>query len=145
MRLDLSIEELFPVPVARVWHAFTDPQMLDRWLMASDGFEAKVGTRFVLRDEPRPGFRGYVECEVLELSPPHRMVWSWSSSDDSVPTQVVIELEEHGEGTRLKLRHTGDVDERTVRGTSEGWSRKLRELAESLGEPTPAPREETVE
>jgi hypothetical protein len=30
-----------------------------------------------------------------------------------------------------------------VRGTSEGWPRKLRQLAEILGEPIPAPREET--
>jgi uncharacterized protein YndB with AHSA1/START domain len=100
--------------------------------MATDDFEAKVGARFTLRDEPRPGFRGYVECQVLELSPPHRMVWSWSSTDDGAPTRLVIELEAHGDGTRLRLRHTGEADERTVRGTNEGWTRKLGQLAEAL-------------
>lgn len=70
MRLDVSMEELFPVPVARVWHALTDAQMISRWLMATSDFEPTVGTRFILRDQQRPGFRGYVECEVLELSPP---------------------------------------------------------------------------
>jgi hypothetical protein len=32
--------------------------MINCWLMATDDFEAKVGARFTLRDEPRPGFRG---------------------------------------------------------------------------------------
>ena len=134
MRLDVSMEELFPAPLDRVWHALTDPQMINRWLMATDDFEAKVGTRFTLRDGPRPGFRGYIACEVLELSPPHRMVWSWSSTDESGPTRLVIELEAHGDGTRLTLRHTGDADERTVRGTNEGWVFKLGVLAEALVE-----------
>ena len=132
MRLDISMQELFPVPVERVWHALTDAQMINHWLMATDDFEAKVGARFTLRDEPRPGFRGYVECQVLELSPPHRMVWSWSSADGAAPTRLVIELEAHGQGTRLTLRHTGDADERTVRGTTDGWTHKLGQLAEAL-------------
>jgi uncharacterized protein YndB with AHSA1/START domain len=100
MRLDISMEKLFPVPVERVWHALTDSQMINRWLMATDDFEARVGARFTLRDEPQPGFRGYVECQVLELSPPHRMVWSWSSTEGAAPTRLVIELAPLGSPTR---------------------------------------------
>jgi uncharacterized protein YndB with AHSA1/START domain len=139
MRLEISMEELFPVPIGTVWQALTDSQMINRWLMSTNDFEAKVGARFTLRDQPRPGFRGYVECQVLELSPPHRMVWSWSSAEDFAPTRLVIELESSGEGTRMTLRHTGEADERTVRGTTEGWPRKLGQLAEALGA-GPAPR-----
>ena len=79
--------------------------------------------------------RGYVECQVLELSPPHRMVWSWLSVDGGEPTRLVIELEARGDATRLKLRHTGEADERTVRGTTEGWVYKLGVLAEALTAP----------
>jgi uncharacterized protein YndB with AHSA1/START domain len=135
MRLDVSVERRFAASVESVWHALTDPQVINRWLMATDDFEAKVGTRFTLRDEPHPSFRGYIECEVLELSPPNRMVWSWLSTDDGAPTRVVIELEAEGQGTRVTLRHTGDTDELTVQGTTAGWPRKLGELAEALGEP----------
>jgi uncharacterized protein YndB with AHSA1/START domain len=141
MRLDISMEELFPVPVQRVWHALTDSQMINRWLMRTEDFEAKVGTRFTLRHEPRPGFRGYVECQVLELAPPHRMVWSWSSVEGGAPTRLVIELEAHGDATRLTLRHTGDADERTVRGTTEGWAYKLGVLAEALAAAEDSPRQ----
>jgi uncharacterized protein YndB with AHSA1/START domain len=136
MRLDISMEELFPAPVELVWHALTDAQMIGRWLMSTEDFEAKVGTRFILREAPVPGFRGYVECEVLELSPPHRMVWSWLTTDAGAPTRLVIELQATGEGTRLTLRHTGESDEREVRGTNEGWIRKLGALAETLAAPS---------
>jgi uncharacterized protein YndB with AHSA1/START domain len=132
MRLDVSREELFPVPVQRVWHALTDRQMINRWLMETDDFQPRVGARFTLRHEPRPGHRGYVECEVLELSPPHRMVWSWLSDESPTPTRLVIELEAHGQATRLILRHTGDAAEHTVKATGAGWVQKLAELGEAL-------------
>ena len=134
MKLDISMEELYPAPVARVWHALTDPRMIERWLMRPAGYEAKVGTRFALGDPPRADCRGHVECEVLELSPPHRMVWSWRSVDDPATTRLVIELEADEQGTRLTLRHTGESDERTVRKTTGGWTSKLGALTELITE-----------
>jgi uncharacterized protein YndB with AHSA1/START domain len=134
MRLDVAIEELLPVPVERAWHALTDRKMLGRWLMNSDDFEATVGTRFTLRDEPRADCRAQVECEVLEITPPKRMVWSWRGAEDPATTRLVIELDSHESGTLLTLRHTGEADERTVRGTTAGWTQKLRQLAAMLSE-----------
>jgi uncharacterized protein YndB with AHSA1/START domain len=128
--MDIAMEELFPVSIELVWRALTDPRLIGSWLMATDGFEAKVGSRFTLREEPREDCRGHVECEVLELSPPHRMVWSWRGADDPATTRLVIELQADGQGTRLTLRHTGEADERTVRGTTGGWTDKLGALAE---------------
>ena len=132
MRLDISMEELFPVPIDLVWHALTDPGMIERWLMRPDGYEAKVGARFSLGEPPRADCRGQVECEVLELSPPNRMVWSWRGAEDPTTTRLVIDLEVDARGTRLTLRHTGESDERTVRGTTRGWTDKLGALAELL-------------
>jgi uncharacterized protein YndB with AHSA1/START domain len=132
MRLDISMEELYPVPIERVWHALTDRQMIERWLMRTDGYEAKVGTRFALGEPSGPDCRGHVECEVLELSPPHRMVWSWSNVEDPATTRLVIELEANEQGTRLTLRHTGESSERTVRSTNAGWTVKLEALTELL-------------
>ena len=69
---------------------------------------------------------------MLELSPPHRMVWSWRGAEDPATTRLVIDLEADERGTRLTLRHTGESDERTVRGTTGGWTDKLGALAELL-------------
>ncbi len=126
------MQERFPVPIDRVWHALTDPGMIERWLMTPDGYEAKVGARFTLRETPRADCRGQVECEVLELVPPNRMVWSWRGAEDPTTTRLVIDLEADEGGTRLTLRHTGESDERTVRGTTAGWTDKLGALAELL-------------
>jgi uncharacterized protein YndB with AHSA1/START domain len=126
------MERLFGASVERVWETLTDARMLERWLMSTSGFEARVGTRFTLRDEPREDCRALVDCEVLELSPPHRMVWSWRGADDPATTRVEIELEPAGRGTRLTLRHTGEADERTVAGTTAGWTGKLGALEELL-------------
>ncbi len=134
MRLDISMEELFPVAIDRVWHALTDPDMIERWLMRPDGYEAKVGARFILRENTRADCRGQVggqvECEVLELSPPNRIVWSWRGAEDPTTTRLVFELEVDEPGTRLTLRHTGESDERTVSATTRGWTVKLGALAE---------------
>jgi uncharacterized protein YndB with AHSA1/START domain len=135
VRLDIHMEEILPVPIERVWHALTDASMLERWLMRTQNFEASVGTRFTFHNEPSGDCGAHVECEVLELTPPHRMVWSWLSADDPARTRLVIELERHDQGTRLTLRHTGEADERTLRKTTEGWTSKLRDLAREL---TPA-------
>ena len=132
MRLDISMEELFPVPIDRVWHALTDPGMIERWLMRPDGYEAKVGARFILSETARADCRGQVEGEVLELSPPNRMVWSWRGAEDPTTTRLVIDLEADALGTRLTLRHTGESDERTVSSTTRGWTDKLGALAELL-------------
>lgn len=132
MRLDISMEELFGVPIDCVWHALTDPGMIERWLMTPDGYEAKVGARFILRETQRTDCRGQVQCEVLELSPPNRMVWSWRGAEDPTTTRLVIDLKADERGTRLTLRHTGESDEPTVRGTTDGWTDKLGALAELL-------------
>jgi uncharacterized protein YndB with AHSA1/START domain len=136
MRLDISMEERFPVPIDRVWQALTDPLMIARWLMTPAGYEARVGARFWLREDPhedpREDCAGQVECEVLELVPPRRMVWSWRGVEDPATTRLVIELEAHGATTHLTLRHTGDTDERTARNTTRGWTGKLGALSELL-------------
>ncbi len=139
MRLNIVIEELFPAPVDRVWHALTDTHMLNRWLMTTDDFRAHVGARFTLRGEQLPGDACYVECEVLELSPPHRLVWSWSSAEGGAATRLVIELEAHGRGTRLTLRHTGEADEDAAARTTAGWHEKLGQLAAALRAEHPLP------
>ena len=132
MRLDLSMEGLYPVPIDRVWHALTDPATIERWLMRPDGYEAKVGARFTLSETPRADCAGRVECEVLELSPPHRIVWSWRGAEDPATTRLVIGLEAGERGTRLTLRHAGESDEPTIRGITGGWTDKLGALAKVL-------------
>jgi uncharacterized protein YndB with AHSA1/START domain len=46
-----------------------------------------------------------VRCEVLELDPPRRMVWSWAGGN--IDTTVTFTLEQTAGGTRLRMHQVG--------------------------------------
>lgn len=133
MKLDLDLEAFYPHPVGRVWSALTDRDALAVWLMPSD-FVARVGHRFTFRADPPPGstWRGWTECEVVELTPPSRMVWTWKSTDEDLVSSVVFELVEVPGGTRFRLMHVGESTSSDVADIKIGWPAKLRQLGDHL-------------
>jgi uncharacterized protein YndB with AHSA1/START domain len=132
MKLDLLLEEFYPHPLDAVWRALTDPAALSTWMMPND-FQPQVGRRFSFKREPPPPHkRGTVECEVLALEPPSRMVWSWLSTDEGAPTRVEFRLEPVAGGTRLILTHSGETDPTTVSRVTAGWPLRLAQLRVTL-------------
>ena len=128
MKLNVKLEELIASPPQKVWEALTDSAQLARWLMPND-FEPKVGKRFTLAADCPTAWEGDVTCEVLELVPAERMVWSWQTSGMERPSRLVFELSPSGSGTRLRLLHTGDADEPIARDLGSGWPKKIASLA----------------
>ena len=105
MKADIDATVSYPHPVSRVWEALTSSEALAAWLMPND-FEPAVAHRFTLRTKPAPGFDGIVRCEVLELDPPRRMVWSWAGG--TIDTTVTFTLEQTaGAQTRLRMHQVG--------------------------------------
>jgi uncharacterized protein YndB with AHSA1/START domain len=127
MKLEIVLVENYAHPIAKVWAALTDPAALAQWLMVND-FEPRVGKRFTFRGEPSAHWRGWMDCVVLEMEPPRRMVWSWHSSELGDPTRVEFRLDPIDGGTRLTLMHTGDTDPGTRGRLSSGWPVKLSNL-----------------
>ena len=122
---DLQFELVYAHPPEKVWRALTNPSALAQWLMPNN-FEPRVGHKFEFRTKPAPGFDGIVHCEVLELNPPKRLVYSWSGG--GLHTQVVWTLEVAPEGTKLRLDHTGFRGLRgwmTSRMLGKGWRSKI--------------------
>ena len=101
---DIEITRILRYPREMVWQALTDAALLGAWLMPND-FRPEIGHRFTFRTKPAPGFDGTVHCEVLELSPPERLVIRWQGGP--LDTRVSFDLSETNEGTLLTLRHTG--------------------------------------
>lgn len=115
----IETDAFFPHSPPVVWAALTDAEQLSEWL-APTNFHPVVGHRFTFD----MGEWGLTHCEVLELKPMERLVYSWQSGD--VDTTVTWTLEPQGRGTRLFLRHDGfDLDsplaERAYRGMGGGW------------------------
>ncbi len=110
MKREITVERFYPYPAERVWRALTDPASLSKWLMETD-FQPKVGHRFQFRAQGNPLWDGVVDCEVLEVDPPRRLVYvwidSWKIHRGGRPMRVTWVLKPAEGGTRLTLTHAG--------------------------------------
>jgi uncharacterized protein YndB with AHSA1/START domain len=125
MKRDLHFDVTYLHPPDKVWRALTDSRAIAQWLMEND-FEPRVGHKFQFRTKPAPGFDGIVHCEVLELDPPRRLVYSWRGGQLS--TTVAWTLEAVAEGTRVRLEHTGFTGLRAwmiSRILGKGWGSRI--------------------
>lgn len=127
MKLNVLLVEDFSHPMEKVWRALTDPDALGVWLMETN-FEPRAGKRFTLRGRDASGSRVWHECEVLEIEPQRRMVWSWIVNEGEAPTRVEFRLEELDRGTRLTLTHTGETDPIMTSRLTKGWPERLSDL-----------------
>jgi len=101
-------ESIYAHPIEVVWAAFTNGEALAQWLMPNNfPANAKVGDRFQFRIDPMGPLGGTVECEILELEAPTRMVWSWTgckaSGKKMGPQRVEWQLTARGASTHLRL------------------------------------------
>ena len=106
----------------------TDPSKFAEWM----GIGAEI--------DPRPGgaYRINVDNEhfaagrYIEIDAPRRIVmtWGWEGSEEVGPgsTTVEITLEPDGQGTLLRLRHTGFMSEQQRIDHREGWLRYIGQL-----------------
>ena len=107
---DIHIVREYPYPPAKVWRAATDPELVPLWTATGKGarpvgFSPVPGTRFQLVAKPMPGWRGIIDCEVLEAREPSLLRYSWT--DEGVTTYVSYLIEPQGDGTRFTFDHTG--------------------------------------
>jgi uncharacterized protein YndB with AHSA1/START domain len=95
-----------------VWEYLTKPELLAQWLMPND-FKPIVGHKFQLSAKPKLkfDFDGKIYCEVLEIVPYKRLVYSWkgglSKESPSLDSIVIWTLTPNDNGTILTLEHKG--------------------------------------
>jgi uncharacterized protein YndB with AHSA1/START domain len=109
---DIHIERQYPHPVTTVWRAVTDPDLVPRWTSTGrggrpEGFATEVGTRFRFVGKPVPGWRGIVDCEVLQVEPPTLLRYSWVGDEGGTATYVTYRLEAVTDGTQFTYEHIG--------------------------------------
>ena len=131
----LVAERVMPYPPEKIWRALTQAPLIEEWLMQND-FQPIVGHRFNFRATPIHGWNGVTDCEVLEIIPCQRLVYSWNASGDQAPgglkTIVTWTLTPHGSGTHVRMEQSGfrPQDEAGYRGMGGGWPRILGRLEE---------------
>jgi uncharacterized protein YndB with AHSA1/START domain len=127
----LRLERTFKAQVEVVFEAWTSTQLLRRWWPAGPDWEtpvaevnARVGgrLRLVMRNPSGEEFGG--GGEYIEISPPNRVVftWTWDGHEEHRGTQLIeVELEERDDRTtRLVLTNRGLEDEEAKRLHREG-------------------------
>lgn len=133
IRIDAPPEDVFPFLV--------EPTRMVRWLGVAVEIDPVPGGAIRIDVNGRDVVAG----EIVELDPPRRLAftWGWERPGSAVPpgsTTVSIELEPDGDGTRLRLRHTGLPPE-VADDHAAGWRHYLARLgvAAAGGDPDPDP------
>jgi uncharacterized protein YndB with AHSA1/START domain len=131
----IVVEYDLPHPPAKVWRALTEPALLASWLMPND-FAAEVGRRFTFKAEPIREWDGTVECQVLEVEPQQRLVYSWQGGvgDWRIDTVVRWALTATARGTLLRLEHSGflPIHAAAFDGMGNGWRGKIARRLEDI-------------
>ena len=129
----IVVERDMAHPPEKIWRALTQSALIAEWLMRND-FQPVVGHKFNFRAQPVMGWNGVTDCEVLELVPHRRLVYSWNASGEQaaggLKTVVTWTLTPLGGGTRVRMEQTGfrPQDEGGYRGMGSGWLRILERL-----------------
>lgn len=104
MNEQIKLNVFYPCPVEKVWQALTDRRILNTWMM-NNNFEPRVGHKFKFENHSLPGIKTTIHCEVVELDPFKRLVYTWQDEITSEPTLVIWTLTGVEEGTQLQLKH----------------------------------------
>jgi uncharacterized protein YndB with AHSA1/START domain len=139
MNRDIVLEVTYPVSPELVWCALTEPELIHEWLMENN-FRAEKGARCEFRMPPALGFNGIVQCEVIEVEPHHRLVYTWDGGGAWGKTTLTWTLEPYETGTKLRLEHCGFQGFRPFLLSfmmGSGWKKKLsstiRQVLQRMG------------
>ena len=124
-----------------VWEYLTQPELIALWLMPND-FKAVVGHEFQFQTKPIPGLGldGIFYCRVLEIIPLKRLTYSWKGGSGNgiaiLDTIVEWSLEEHENGTRLLLRHSGFKEDNfsILTAMTVGWEKNINKMLEQFSD-----------
>jgi uncharacterized protein YndB with AHSA1/START domain len=125
----VEIERRIEAPREEVFVYLTDPDKYTRWM----GMAAEL--------DPRPGgvYRVRMNSDTVALGeyvavePPSRVVFTWGWEGDAAvapgSTTVEITLRDDGDGTILRLRHTGFPTDEAAASHREGWAMYVERLS----------------
>lgn len=134
----IVVERTMPHSPEKIWRALTQSPMIAEWLMQND-FKPEPGHKFQFRAKPMPGWSGITNCEVKEVDPPKRLVYSWGDGTESASglrTVVTWTLTPTSNGTLVRMEHSGfrPEDEMGRQAMGNGWPGILERLEKKAGE-----------
>lgn len=135
-RSRLRVERLLSAPVEEVFFAWTDAEVMARWLSPTGHAEVEADVRVggsirvvMIDGDTRIEHTG----EYVEVDPPRRLSFTWRSPyTGDAPSLVTVALTPRGRDTHLVLAHER-LPETTLDSHADGWRTILENLAAVLG------------
>lgn len=130
------LDRTMPAPVERVFSAWTNPDVLVKWVsrdhaVIAAGMDVRVGGDYQLtlrpRDQTAPRFV-VVRGSFLEVEPPRRLAYSWIDQ-----TTVTVDFVERESRTQVLLRHGGFASEMLREAHAQAWTSLLDTIEIELG------------
>jgi len=136
----LVLKRTFKAPRARVFSAWTQPEIIAKWFgpegmtVPEVSFEARVGGSYrIVMLDPSDGERNVVGGVIRECVAPERLVytWRWEQEDPAKQrdTLVTVLFHDRGTETEVELTHENLFDETSRAQHESGWSQTLDKLA----------------
>ena len=137
----LRIVRSMPAPPRLVFDAWTDPKCLEAWFCpgpikrARASLDVRVGGQLEIvmsDDDGDYQFTG----EYKEISPPDRLVFTWSGPKVGTDTVVTVEFRAEQDGTELILTHERLASTEIAEMYELGWGSMTEKLAAFLEQGT---------
>jgi uncharacterized protein YndB with AHSA1/START domain len=119
-----------------VFAFFTDPEKLTRWLAVEATVDPRPGGVYWQTHLGRDGERYLMRGELVEVSTPSRIVFTWGFENDNREVRpgsstIEVTLEPRDGGTWLRLVHR-DLPESERGDHDGGWATMLDRLAAAV-------------
>lgn len=125
-----------------VFRFLTERDYLLRWQGIEAALDVRTGGEYRIEINDRDVIAG----RFIEVTPPTRLVYTWGWLSGGVEgvapgsTRVDVTLEADGDGTRLRLVHTGLPGGDVAASHGDGWSYFLMRLADVIAGRAPGAR-----
>jgi uncharacterized protein YndB with AHSA1/START domain len=132
----IQTERFYQLPIQDVWEIITTQKYLTQWLMPGT-FKPEVGHQHYFQcfpPTPTKDWDGKVHGEVLKVSEPTFIQFTWNIRNLEQPTVVSFKLEEKENGVLFKIEHSGftKTDGTEHADHVKGWEHHLT-MIEKMG------------
>lgn len=126
-------------PPATVFAFLTDPDKILRWIGTEATVEAHPGGLYLVN----VGGKNIARGQFTEVIPVHRLAYSfgWEGRENVPPGSGLIEIDliDQGEGTLVRMTHSGLPDAQECASHQKGWDHYLERLAVAASGGDPGP------
>ncbi len=131
--MQVALERRIPAPPAKIWSLLASADGMKHWLGPTI-YEPRLGGAITF-DVQEGERRFHMFGEVTRFEPEVALHFTWTEHEAGdepwpTPTEVQISLQSDGEGTLVRLVHTGfeqlpaEIAQQEFEGYQAGWGRR---------------------